>query len=157
LLDRLGCSVRPGCGLSVDVGLRPGLSSSESLHKRLGVIDDLGRHPDASGWHHLDRCNDLGNLLDVGHGLGNGFVHGDCGWDGFGINLGLGGRHCDSLIRPPIPSVAISPISAVVVVDVNNSSITTVIRIPRLLSTGSIRLLLITISTVQAFISSSLI
>ena len=86
-LDRLGCSVRLSCSLSVDVGLRPGLSSSESLLQRLGVIDDLGRNPDASSWHHLDRGNDLGNLLDVGHGLGNGFVHGDRGWDGLGINL----------------------------------------------------------------------
>jgi len=86
-LDRLGCSVRLGCGLSVDVSLRLGLSGSESLLQRLGVIDDLGRNPDASSWHHLDRGNDLGNLLDVGLGLDNGFVHGDRGRDGLGVNL----------------------------------------------------------------------
>lgn len=86
-LNCLGCSVRLGCGLSVDVSLRPGLSSSESLHQRLGVIDDLGRDPNTSSWHHLDRGNDLGDFLDVGLGLGNGFVLGDRGWDGLSINL----------------------------------------------------------------------
>jgi len=86
-LDRLGCSVRLGCGLSVDVGLRPGLSGSESLHERLGVVNDLGGHPDASGWHHLDRGDNLGNFLDVGHGTGNGFVHGDRGGDSLGVGL----------------------------------------------------------------------
>ena len=53
-LDSLSCSVRLGCRLRVDVGLRPGFSGSESLHECLGVIDDLRRHPDASSGYHLD-------------------------------------------------------------------------------------------------------
>lgn len=54
LLDSCSRGIGLCRSLSVNVGLRLRLSGSESVFEGLGVVDDLGGHPDISCWHNLD-------------------------------------------------------------------------------------------------------
>jgi len=118
LLKGLGCGIGLGRGLSVEVGLCLSLSGSKSVLDSHGVINDLGRHPDAGCRHNFDRSNDSSNIIDISHNLGDCLVHRDGSWDGLRIDMCLGSRHRHCLDAVVVVSSVITVVVALTVVDV---------------------------------------
>jgi hypothetical protein len=54
LLQGLGSGIRLGVGLSIDIRLGFSFSGSESVFHCLGLVDDLGGHPNSGRRHDLD-------------------------------------------------------------------------------------------------------
>jgi len=104
LLNSLSRRVSLGRCLGVDIGLGHRLSGSESVLHNLGLINNLGRHPDLGCGDNFHRGIDLSLRLKlcVSFKLNLGLVHRDGGWHslcvchccemGNGIMVSLGNR-----------------------------------------------------------------
>lgn len=88
LFKGLGSGICLCVGLCVNVRLGLGLGGSESVLHCLGLVDDLGRHPNSGRRHDLNGREDgsLGYFLDAGDEHGGGLMHRDGGWYGLGLD-----------------------------------------------------------------------